>query len=82
MGEGLGPGNIVLGGEPTLSKKGAQQPPIFGVTWYGGSLGQATLLDGDPAPAQKRGTAALPSLFSLSIVAKWLDGSGCHLVRR
>jgi len=27
---GLGPGDIVLDGEPSLPPKGAQQPPIFG----------------------------------------------------
>jgi len=39
------------------------------------------VLDGDPAPApQKWGRA--PNFWPMSIVAKWLDGSRCHLVRR
>jgi len=37
--------------------------------------------DGNPAPLPKRGTA--PATFRpMSVVAKWLDGSRCHLVRR
>jgi len=43
---GLGPGHIVLDGDPPLLPKGAQ-PPNF---------------------------------RSISVVAKWLDGSRCHLV--
>jgi len=38
------------------------------------------VLDGDPAPFPKRGEA--PSFRPMSIVAKWLDGSRCHLVGR
>jgi len=36
------------------------------------------VLDRDPAPLSKRGTA--PSFRSISVVAKWLDGPRCHLV--
>jgi len=38
-----------------------------------------TLLDGEPAP-QIKDTA--PNFWSMSIVAKRLDGSKCHLVCR
>jgi len=38
------------------------------------------VLDGDPSP-QKSGTAA-PTFRPMSIVAKRLDGSRSHLVRR
>jgi len=39
------------------------------------------VLDGDPAlPPQNGGTA--PNFRPMSVVAKWLDGSRCHLVRR
>jgi len=38
------------------------------------------VLDGNPAPLPKRGTA--PIFWPMSVVAKWLDGWGCHLVRR
>ena len=37
------------------------------------------VLDGDPAPP-KKGTA--PNFWPMSVVAKWLDGSRCYLVRR
>ena len=46
---GLGPGNIVLGG--------------------------------DPAPPPLKGTAA-PNFQPISVAAKWLHGSRCHLVWR
>jgi len=42
------------------------------------------VLDGDPAPPPKKmGTAATsyPNFRPMSIVAKRLDGSRCHLVR-
>jgi len=38
------------------------------------------MLDGDPAPLPQRGTA--PNFLPISVVAKWLDGSRCHLVGR
>ena len=38
--------------------------------------------DGDPvSPIPERGTVA-PTFLLMSIVAKWLDASRCHLVRR
>jgi len=36
-----------------------------------------TVLDGDPAPLPQRGTA--PNFRPVSVVAKRLDGSRCHL---
>ena len=36
------------------------------------------VLDGDPAPLPQRGTA--PNFRPIFVVAKWLDGSRCHLV--
>ena len=40
------------------------------------------VLDGDPSPPE-RGTAAPPPYFRpMFIVAKRLDGLGCHLIRR
>jgi len=38
------------------------------------------VLDGDPAPPPKRGTA--PNFRLMSVVAKRLVGSRCHFVRR
>jgi len=89
---GLGPGHIVRDGDSVpLSKKGAQ-PPIFSpcLLWPNGWMDQdATWYDGRPQPGQhcvrcgpsstRQGTA--PKLQPLSVVAKWLDGSRCHLVR-
>jgi len=39
------------------------------------------VLDGDPAPLPKRGTA-IPQYWPMPVVAKRLDGSRCHLVER
>jgi len=47
--------------------------------WVGQGPGHI-VLDGDPAPLPKRGTA--PNFLPISVVAKWLDGSRCHLVGR
>jgi len=44
------------------------------------SLGDI-VFDGDPAPLRKKGTAA-PNFWPMSVVAKRLDGSRCHLVHR
>jgi len=38
------------------------------------------VLDGDPVPLPQRGTA--PDFRPISVVAKWLYESRCHLVRR
>ena len=39
------------------------------------------VLDGDPAPFARKEHAA-PTFRPMYIVAKWLDGSKCHSVRR
>jgi len=39
------------------------------------------VLDGDPAPPLQKGGRA-PNFCPVSIVAKRLDGSRCHLVQR
>jgi len=89
---GLGPGHIVLDGDPA-PPKGAQQPQFSahvccGQTagWIKMPLGREVdlhqgdiVLDGDSAPP-RRGTA--PNYRPMSVVAKRLDGSRCHLVRR
>ena len=39
------------------------------------------VLDGDPVPFPKRGQSPpLPNFWPISIVAKWLHASKCHLV--
>jgi len=86
---GLGPGHIVLDGDPAPPK--AAQPPIFGpcLLWPNGwikmplgtevGLGPGFIvLDGDPA-LPKKGHST-PTFQPISIVAKQLDGSRCHLV--
>jgi len=37
------------------------------------------VLDGDPAPSPQRGTAT-SNFRPISVAAKWLHGSRCHLV--
>jgi len=62
----------------------------FGVLWPNGWMDQVEIwmevglapghivVDGDPAPLAQRGTA--PNFRPMSVVAKQLDGSRCHLV--
>jgi len=89
---------IVLDGDPVpppLSKKGAKPPPQFSVHVYCGQtaacmkmpLGMEVglspgdfVLDRDPALFPKGGEA--PNFRPMSIAAKQLDASRCHLVRR
>jgi len=76
-------------------QKGAEPPPVFGScllspngwidqdgTWHGGGPRSRPHCAGWGLsfPPQKRGTA--PNFWPKSIVAEWLDGSRCHLVRR
>jgi len=91
---GLGPGHTVLDGDPTppLQK---EAPSIFGpcllwpngwmeqdATWYGGRpRPRPHCARWDPAPHPQKG--AQPSDFRpITIVAKRLDDSRCHVVRR
>ena len=39
------------------------------------------VLDGNPAPPPSKGDGA-PNFRPIFVVAKWLDGSRCHLVGR
>ena len=140
---GLGPGHIVLDGDPVSLPKKGQSPPIFGpfllwlwpngwmhqdATWYGGrprprglcvrwepssppqkggrapqflahvycgqtsgwikmALGMEVnlgpgdfVLDRDPAPLPQKGAEPPCQFLPVSIVAKRLDASRCHLV--
>ena len=92
---GLSPGDFVLDGDPAPPHKGGGAPfPIFGpflLRPNGGMHQDATLyagrphprdpvFDGDPAPSPKGGGA--PNVRPMSIAAKRLHESGCHLVRR
>jgi len=95
---GLIPGHIVLDGDPAPPEGAQQPRPLFSpcllypngwldqdATWMEVDLGQGhILLDGDAAflPHCQRSTAAPSTFRPVSIVAKRLDGSRCHLVRR
>jgi len=84
---GLGPGHIVLDGDPAPLLKKEAQPPIFG-RWIKVPLGRKgvlhqsdIVLDGDPAPSSpKRGQS--PQFSAHVYCGQWLDGSRCDLVRR
>jgi len=96
---GLGPGHIMLDGDPALPpQQGGTAPPKFSAHaycdqtagWIKMALGMEVglglghiVLDGDPAPLLKKlGTAPRPNFRPMSVVAKRLGGSTCHLVRR
>ena len=72
---GLGPGDIVLDGDPA-HQKGVQQPPLFGHVYCGQTAGWKE------ASAQPHCVGSgLSPRKGHRLVAKWLDGSRCHLVR-
>jgi len=87
---GLGPRHIVIYGDPAPPK--GHKPQFSAHVCCGQTAGWIKMpvgtevgldpshivLDGDPA-LQKRGTAA-HNFRPVSVVAKRLDGSGCHLV--
>ena len=89
---GLGPGHIVLDGDPApFSQKEDRAPNFWPISIVAkrldASLGMEVdlspgdfVLDGDPAPSLKRGGP--PNFWPMSIVAKRPDESRCHLVRR
>jgi len=92
---GFSQGRIVLDGDPALSQKNGHNPQFSAHVCCGQTAGRIEMplgrkvglrpsgivLDGDPAVPQKRGTAG-PTFRPMSVVAKQLDGSRCHLVRR
>jgi len=82
---GLGPGHIVLDGDPVpLSKNGSEPPKFSAHFYYGQTAGCIKMplgvevgllpgnfvLDGDPAPLPQRGRA--PNFWPTFIVAKRL----------
>jgi len=93
---GLGPGHIVLDGDPTPSQKRGRCPvlnlrPISIVakrldashaTWYGGRPQPRRLcVRWGRSPLPKKG-AEPPNFRPMFVAAKRLDGSRCHLVWR
>jgi len=93
---GLDPGNIVLDGSPAPSSEKGAEPPFLAhvycgetVTWMKMALGMEVglgpghiVLHEDPAPLPKRGGGTTLNFLPISIVAKRLDASRCHLVWR
>jgi len=92
---GLDPDHIVLDGDPAPPPQRGTAPQFSThiccgqmAAWIKMSLGMEIgigpgdfVLDGDPAPFHKSGTEPLANFRPISIVAKRLDASRCHLVR-
>jgi len=90
---GYGPGQIVLDGDPTPSPKNGHSPHVLAYIYCGQTAGWMKMprgkkvasapgnivFDADPTPPPRD---RVPNFWSLSVVAKRLDGSICHLVRR
>ena len=93
---GFSPGNIVLSGDqaPSRMERGTAAPHFSAhvycdrmAEWIKmpfntevGLVPGDIVLNGDPAPPPQRGTA--PNFPPISVVAKLLDRSRCHLVWR
>ena len=89
---------VLVGNPALLPKKGAKPPSKFSADFYCGQtagcikmpLGMEVgfnpgdfVLDGDPAlPLLKKGLEPRPNFRPISIVAKRLDASRCHLIWR
>jgi len=84
---GLGPGHIVLDGDPALPFPKGHSPPQFSAHiccgqmagWTKMPLGMKVglgpgdfVLDGDPAPLPKKGTEPLPPIFGQCLL--WPNG--------
>ena len=81
---------------PLPSQKGGEAPKFSAHVYCGQTAGWMKLvlgrevcldpgdfvLDGNPAPSLKRGRSPFPNFRPISIVAKQLDASRCHLARR
>ena len=92
---GLDPGDFMLDGDPApLPKKGAEPPLQFSAHVHcgqtagwtkvalGTEVGQHCARWGPNSPPEKWGCSPLPDFQPISIVAKRLDASRCHLVWR
>ena len=98
MAVGILPGLCVRWGPSSQSPKGGGVPaPQFSVHdhcsqtagWIKMALGMEVglapghiVLDGEPAPLPKKGGGASPNFRLISIVAKQLHASRCHMVWR
>jgi len=94
---GLGPGDVVLDGDPAPPPQQGGGALKFSAHVYCGqtagwikmaigmevSLGPGHIVpDGDPAHLPQKGGQSPPNFRPISIVAKWLYVSGYHLVLR
>jgi len=93
---GLGPGHILLDGDPASPPPKGHSPQFLAhiccgqmAAWIKMSLsmelglGQGDfVLDGDPAPPSQKVDGAPPNFRPISIVAKLLDASRCDSVWR
>jgi len=85
---GLSPGDFVFDGDPAPPPKNSAHV-YCGQTAGWMALGMEAgvnpgdfVLDGDPEPLPKKGADPLSNFRPISIMAKRLDASRCHLVRR
>ena len=91
------PRNFVLDEDPVAHSPRGGATPKFSAHVYCGQTARwmklllgivvglspgAFVLDGDPAHSPKRGQSPLPNFRPVSIAAKRLDASRCHLVWR
>jgi len=93
---GLGPDHIVLDGDPALPQKVVPHPHFSTYVYCGQRAGWIKMplgtevglgtghivLDGDPAPLVKKGHSTTTIVRPMSILAKRLNGSRCHFVRK
>jgi len=94
--EGISLGDIVLDWDPAPPPLKGHNPPISANVHCGQTAGWTKMpvgtevglspgdfvFHGDPAPPPRKKGTAPRNLWPMSIVAKQLDGSRCHLVRR
>ena len=94
---GLRSGHIVLDGDPAAPPQKGHSPQFSAHVCFGNTAGWIKIplgtevglcpgdivLDGDPAPLPPKNVAQhCPPFRAMSIVAKRLDGSQCHLIER
>jgi len=91
---GLGPGHIVLDENPAPPQKGGTAPDCLAHVCCGQTAGWIKMPLGtmvglgpgnivlDADPDQPQGAQPPPQFRPMSVVAKRLEGSRCHLVRR
>jgi len=93
---GLGPVDFVSDGDPLPSQKVGGAPKFSSHVHCGQTAGWIKMVlgmevdlspgdfvrDGDSAPLPKKGAEPLPNFGPISVVAKRLDASRCHLIWR